>query len=75
MNARWQKILVLGWLLASAAWLAWAWPRSLALALGGLAPDGLWWGIQPISAAFFGVPVGFMTIALVSWWDGRRGVG
>ena len=41
----------------------------------GLAPDGLWWGIQPISAAFFGVPVGFMTIALVSWWDGRRGVG
>lgn len=50
MNARWQKILVLGWLLASAAWLAWAWPRSLALALGGwaiVASTSLaWLGLQ-----------------------------
>ncbi len=29
----------------------------------GLAPDaGLWWGIQPLSAAVFGVPMGFVTI-------------
>ena len=50
MNARWQKILVLGWLLASAAWLAWAWPRSLALALGGWAIAAstslAWLGLQ-----------------------------
>ena len=30
-----------------------------------LPPDqGLWWGIQPISAGIFGVPAGFATIAL-----------
>ena len=50
MNARWQKILVLGWLLASAAWLAWAWPRSVALALGGWAIAAstslAWLGLQ-----------------------------
>ena len=50
MNARWQKILVLGWLLASAAWLAWARPRSLALALGGWAIAAstslAWLGLQ-----------------------------
>lgn len=50
MNARWQKILVLGWLLASAAWLAWAWPRSLALVLGGWAIAAstslAWLGLQ-----------------------------
>ena len=50
MNARWQKILVLCWLLASAAWLAWAWPRSLALALGGWAIAAstslAWLGLQ-----------------------------
>jgi len=29
-------------------------------------PIRLWWGIQPIAAGLFGVPVGFATIALVS---------
>jgi cation/acetate symporter len=38
----------------------------------GLPPGGLWWGIHPVSAGFFGVPAGFAVIALVSWWDGRR---
>ena len=37
----------------------------------GLAPGGLWWGIHPMSAGVFGVPAGFITIALVSWWDSR----
>ncbi|QTD47405.1 VC_2705 family sodium/solute symporter [Ottowia testudinis] len=39
----------------------------------GLGADGLWWGIQPISAGIFGVPAGFVTIALVSLWDAWRG--
>ena len=56
MNARWQKILVLGWLLASAAWLAWAWPRSLALALGGWAIAAstslAWLGLQFVLHAY-----------------------
>jgi len=35
----------------------------------GLAPDsGLWWGIQPLSAGVFGVPIGFATILVWSWW-------
>ena len=38
----------------------------------GLAPGGLWWGIHPMSAGVFGVPAGFATIVLVSWWEGRR---
>ena len=29
-------------------------------------PVELWWGIQPISAGLFGVPVGFLSIILVS---------
>ena len=29
-------------------------------------PIELWWGIQPISAGVFGVPVGFAVIILVS---------
>jgi len=34
----------------------------------GLAPDsGLWFGIQPLSAGFFGVPAGFLTILIWSW--------
>ena len=28
--------------------------------------DSLWWGIQPIAAGVFGVPVGFVVIVLVS---------
>lgn len=30
-------------------------------------PFELWWGIQPIAAGVFGVPVGFAVIVLVSW--------
>jgi cation/acetate symporter len=29
-------------------------------------PVELWWDIQPISAGVFGVPVGFVTIIIVS---------
>jgi cation/acetate symporter len=28
--------------------------------------DNIWWGIQPISAGLFGVPVGIATIIIVS---------
>ncbi len=55
-------LTVLYMLLASPALRAW-W---------GLAPGGRWWGIQSVSAGFFGVPVGFAVIALVSWWDRAR---
>jgi cation/acetate symporter len=35
-------------------------------------PIDLWWGIQPISAGLFGVPVGFAVIVLVSLlWPSR----
>ncbi|MDO5087784.1 MAG: VC_2705 family sodium/solute symporter [Comamonadaceae bacterium] len=47
-------------LLGSAAVRAW-W---------GLAPGGLWLGIHPVSAAFFGVPAGFAVIAGVSLLEG-----
>jgi len=30
--------------------------------------DGLWWGIQPISAGVFGVPAGLLVAVLVSRW-------
>ena len=33
----------------------------------GLLADGLWLGIQPISAGVFGVPVGVLVTWLVSW--------
>ncbi len=39
------------------------WLRGL---FGVTRPIELWWGIQPISAGVFGVPVGFMVIILVS---------
>jgi cation/acetate symporter len=39
------------------------WLRGL---FGVHAPVQLWWGIQPISAALFGVPVGFAVIVVVS---------
>ena len=39
----------------------------------GVAPGGLWWGIHPVSAGFFGVPVGCAVIVAVSLWDQRRG--
>jgi cation/acetate symporter len=38
----------------------------------GWSPGGLWLGIHPVSAGFFGVPAGFVVIALVSWWETRR---
>ena len=40
-----------------------AWMRTL---FGVTDPVSLWWGIQPISAGVFGVPVGFAVIILVS---------
>ena len=40
------------------------WLRSL-FGLDG--PVQLWWGIDPISAGVFGVPLGFAVILLVSW--------
>jgi cation/acetate symporter len=39
---------------------------SLRALLGIAAPIQLWWGIQPISAGVFGVPLGFVVIVLVS---------
>ena len=39
------------------------WMRGL---FGVTRPIELWWGIQPISAGVFGVPVGFAVIVLVS---------
>ncbi|WP_309684330.1 hypothetical protein, partial [Polaromonas sp.] len=33
---------------------------------GITSPVQLWWGIEPISAGLFGVPVGFAVIVLVS---------
>ena len=42
MNARWQQALSLTLLCAAAAWLAWQWPHSPAVALAGLAALALW---------------------------------
>jgi len=39
------------------------WMRSV---FGVTSPVELWWGIQPISAGLFGVPIGFAVIILVS---------
>ena len=39
------------------------WLRDL---FGITSPIRLWWGIEPISAGIFGVPVGFVVIVLVS---------
>jgi cation/acetate symporter len=43
------------------------WLRSV---LGVVSPVDLWWGIQPISAGVFGVPLGFAVIVVVSWLTG-----
>jgi cation/acetate symporter len=40
------------------------WMRGL---LGITSPISLWFGIQPISAGVFGVPLGVAVIVLVSW--------
>jgi cation/acetate symporter len=29
--------------------------------------DGLWFGIQPVSAGVFGVPIGVLAAVVVSW--------
>lgn len=34
---------------------------------GVVTPVELWWGILPISAGVFGVPLGFLVIIIVSW--------
>lgn len=39
------------------------WLRGI---FGVTRPVELWWGIQPISAGVFGVPVGFLVIIAVS---------
>jgi len=44
------------------------WLRSV---FGVSGPVELWWGIQPISAGVFGVPVGFAVMLLVSWLTPR----
>ena len=36
--------------------------------------SGLWWGIQPMSAGVFGVPLGFVVIALGTWMIPKRWV-
>ena len=40
--------------------------------LWGLPPGGLWWGIHPVSAGFFGVPAGLAAIVLASLWPRRQ---
>jgi cation/acetate symporter len=40
------------------------WLREL---FGVQGPVRLWWGIQPISAGVFGVPLGFAVMVVVSW--------
>jgi cation/acetate symporter len=40
------------------------WLRAV---FGVTTPVELWWGILPISAGIFGVPVGFAVIILISW--------
>ena len=44
------------------------WLRSV---FGLHGPVELWWGIQPISAGVFGVPVGFAVMVVVSWLTPR----
>jgi cation/acetate symporter len=48
------------------------WLRSV---FGITRPVELWWGIEPIAAGVFGVPVGFVVIVLVSWATRRPGRG
>ena len=43
------------------------WANPSLRAWWGLEPGGLWAGILPMSAGFFGVPTGFAVIVLVSW--------
>lgn len=41
-----------------------SWLREV---FGVSGPVELWWGIQPIAAGIFGVPLGFVVLVLVSW--------
>jgi cation/acetate symporter len=41
-----------------------AWLREV---FGVTGPVELWWGIQPIAAGVFGVPLGFLVLVVVSW--------
>jgi cation/acetate symporter len=51
-------MVTVGYMVANAAGFRQFW---------GLDPqEGLWWGVHPMSAGIFGVPVGFATIVLVS---------
>jgi cation/acetate symporter len=34
--------------------------------------DGLWWGIQPMSAGVFGVPLGFAVMVVATWLIPQR---
>ncbi|MFM1923071.1 MAG: hypothetical protein RL019_911 [Pseudomonadota bacterium] len=45
-----------------------SWPRQM-LGLGD--PGPLWWGIEPIAAGVFGVPVGLVVTVVVSWLTPR----
>ena len=38
----------------------------------GLTGDGLWWGIQPVSAGVFGVPAGLLATLVVSFLTARH---
>ena len=38
----------------------------------GLAGDGLWWGIQPVSAGVFGVAAGLLAAVSLSWCTQQR---
>jgi len=42
------------------------WLREVFFGTPRSAPQDLWWGIQPISAGVFGVPLGFALIILIS---------
>ena len=44
------------------------WMRSV---FGVTSPIELWWGIQPISAGLFGVPIGFAVIIIVCLLTGQ----
>ena len=46
------------------------WLRGM---FGVVSPVELWWGIQPISAGIFGVPLGFAVIIVVSWITPKPG--
>lgn len=69
-----RRAAVAGMLTGIAVTVGYMLQASAALrAWWGLAPGGLWWGIHPVSAGFFGVPAGFAVIAAVSAWEHWRG--